>query len=76
RLYTYRWLSLLVWIYCTEGLVRATSDQGISQILALIEVLLCVLLFTACAMQVRWRLKHGRPAAASVAAETMRSPAP
>lgn len=76
RLYTYRWLSLLVWIYCTEGLVRATSDQGISQILALIEVLLCVLLFTACAMQVRWRLKHARPALAAATAESTSSPAP
>ncbi|HEX5739460.1 MAG TPA: DUF2069 domain-containing protein, partial [Hydrogenophaga sp.] len=26
RMYTYRWLSLLVWIYFTEGVVRATSD--------------------------------------------------
>ena len=24
RMYTYRWLSLLVWIYFTEGTVRAT----------------------------------------------------
>jgi uncharacterized membrane protein len=58
RLYTYRWLSLLVWIYCTEGLVRATSDRGISQWLAIAEVALCVALFMACAWQVRWRLKH------------------
>jgi uncharacterized membrane protein len=64
RLYTYRWLSLLVWIYCTEGLVRTTSDHGRSQQLALAEVLLCVLLFTACALQVRWRLNHrGEPVA-------------
>ncbi|MCD6665886.1 MAG: DUF2069 domain-containing protein, partial [Hydrogenophaga sp.] len=24
RMYTYRWLSLLVWVYFTEGVVRAT----------------------------------------------------
>ena len=60
RLYTYRWLSLLVWIYCTEGLVRATSDRGLSAWLAGVEVLLCVLLFIACAVQVRWRLKVAR----------------
>lgn len=62
RLYTYRWLSLLVWIYCTEGLVRATSDQGTGQWLAMVEVFLCVLLFLACALQVRWRLSHRVPA--------------
>ncbi|MDP2019520.1 MAG: DUF2069 domain-containing protein, partial [Hydrogenophaga sp.] len=28
RMYTYRWLSLLVWIYFTEGAVRAASDSG------------------------------------------------
>lgn len=59
RLYTYRWLSLLVWVYCGEGLVRATSETGVSQILALIEVALCVVLFAACAAQVRWRLANG-----------------
>jgi uncharacterized membrane protein len=60
RLYTYRWLSLMVWVYCTEGLVRATSDHGISAWLAGIEVGLCLLLFAACAIQVRWRLHQGR----------------
>src|SRR5438105_3695086 len=34
RMYTYRWLSLLVWVYFTEGVVRATSDQGPSATLA------------------------------------------
>jgi uncharacterized membrane protein len=58
RMYTYRWLSLLVWIYCAEGLVRATSEHGLSAGLATAEVLLCVVLFVACAVQVRWRLKH------------------
>ncbi|GAA0754216.1 DUF2069 domain-containing protein [Ideonella azotifigens] len=60
RLYTYRWLSLLVWLYCTEGLVRATSEHGIGQWLATLEVLLCLLLFVACALQVRWRLNQAR----------------
>jgi len=63
RLYTYRWLSLLVWVYCTEGLVRATSDHGVSAWLAAAEVLLCLLLFAACAAQVRWRLRHREPLA-------------
>nr|WP_309638342.1 DUF2069 domain-containing protein [Methylibium sp.] len=57
RLYTYRWVSLLVWLYFTEGVVRATSDRGLSAVLAGIEVVLCLLLFAACALHVRWRLR-------------------
>lgn len=60
RMYTYRWLSLLVWIYCAEGLVRATSENGLGAWLAVAEVLLSLLLFTACAAQVRWRLKRAK----------------
>jgi uncharacterized membrane protein len=56
RMYTYRWVSLLVWIYFAEGVVRATTDKGLSAVLAGIEVLLCLLLFVACALHVRWRL--------------------
>ncbi|MET0351616.1 MAG: DUF2069 domain-containing protein [Rhizobacter sp.] len=59
RMYTYRAVSLLVWLYFTEGVVRAASDPNrLSAALAGIEVLLCVVLFTACAVHVRWRLKH------------------
>lgn len=58
RLYTYRWVSLMVWLYFTEGAVRAWSDTGLSAGLALVEVLLCVALFAACAAHVRWRLRH------------------
>jgi uncharacterized membrane protein len=57
RLYTYRWLSLLVWLYFTEGVVRATGDAGLSQVLALLETGLSVALFIACAVYVRLRLK-------------------
>ena len=57
RLYTYRWLSLLVWLYVAEGAVRATSDRGAGVPLAVLELLLCLLLFAACAAHVRWRLR-------------------
>lgn len=57
RMYTYRWVSLLVWIYFTEGVVRAWSDRGLSAQLALLEVLLCLTLFAACVLHVRTRLK-------------------
>jgi uncharacterized membrane protein len=57
RMYTYRWLSLLVWLYFTEGATRAWSDRPPGNYLAMIEVALCLVLFTACAMHVRIRLK-------------------
>lgn len=57
RLYTYRWMSLLVWLYFTEGIVRAVGDPGMAQVLAGIEVALSTALFTACAVYVRVRLK-------------------
>ncbi len=64
RMYTYRWVSLLVWLYFIEGVIRASGDRGLSAQLALIEVLLCLMLFAACALQVRWRLRKPSDAAA------------
>ncbi|MEK8033264.1 DUF2069 domain-containing protein [Ideonella sp. DXS29W] len=58
RMYTYRWLSLLVWLYATEGLVRVGSDNGRAQWLALAEIALSIGLFVACAAHVRWRQKR------------------
>lgn len=77
RMYTYRWVSLLVWLYFTEGVVRATSgESGMSSLMALIQTLLCVTLFVACALHVRLRLRAAGPeavaadvAAANAAAE-------
>lgn len=55
RMYTYRWVSLLVWLYFTEGVVRAWSDRPPGSWLALVEVLLCLALFAACVLHVRLR---------------------
>jgi uncharacterized membrane protein len=64
RMYTFRWLSLLVWLYFTEGVVRAFSERGLSMVLALIQIALCLLLFSTSAAYIRWRLKHApRPVA-------------
>ncbi|MDO9401193.1 MAG: DUF2069 domain-containing protein [Polaromonas sp.] len=60
RMYTYRWVSLMVWLYFTEGVVRAWSDRPPGNYLAMAEVALCLLLFAACALHVRLRLKNAR----------------
>ncbi len=64
RMYTYRWLSLLVWLYFAEGVVRATSERGTGALLATIEIVLCLVLFAACAAHVRWRLRNAKAASA------------
>lgn len=46
--YTHQWTSMLALAYVTEGLVRAASDQGPSQLLAMVETALAVLLFLGC----------------------------
>ena len=76
RMYTYRWLSLMIWLYVTEGLVRAPSDHGLSAVLAGIEVLLCVVLFVACAahVRVRFRLARSRAALALGVADSSHPP--
>ncbi|APW37393.1 hypothetical protein RD110_09500 [Rhodoferax koreense] len=70
RMYTYRWLSLVVWLYFTEGVVRAWSDKAPSAWFALAEVLLCLGLFAACALHVRLRQKHAKAAALAASSTT------
>jgi uncharacterized membrane protein len=61
RMYTYRWVSLMVWAYFTEGAVRAWSDRGLGAQLALLEVAICLALFAACVLHVRVRLRKSAP---------------
>ena len=68
RLYTYRWLSLAVWLYAAEGAVRATSERGTSASLAALELALALVLFTACCLHVRARLRAGAAAGARASA--------
>ena len=60
RMYTYRWVSLLIWLYFTEAAVRGWSDLWPSSGLAMLEGLLCIVLFTACTLHVRWRFQAVR----------------
>jgi uncharacterized membrane protein len=62
RMYTYRWLSLLLWLYFTEGVVRATSEPAPGAWLAALEVLLSLALFAACVMHIRLRQQATRAA--------------
>jgi uncharacterized membrane protein len=64
RLYTYRWLSLLVWAYVAEGAVRLWSDTSATgRYLAWGELLLAVALFAALTIYIRTRLQNGQAAA-------------
>jgi uncharacterized membrane protein len=75
RMYTYRWVSLMVWLYFTEGVVRAWSDRSPGNWLAGLEVLLCLVLFVACTIHIRLRLKHGyTQTAAANTAEPVTAP--
>ena len=62
RMYTYRWVSLMVWLYFTEGVVRAWSDRAPGNYLAMLELVLCLTLFTACTLHVRLRQRHAKAA--------------
>ncbi len=60
RMYTYRWVSLLIWLYFTEACVRGWSDRWPSNALAIAQGVLCLTLFLACALHVRLRFKAAK----------------
>lgn len=66
RMYTYRWLSLMIWLYFIEGVVRAWGDKPPGNLLAMLEIALCLVLFVACTVHIRLRLKAGKLLAAEV----------
>jgi uncharacterized membrane protein len=70
RMYTYRWVTLVVWLYFAEGVIRWSGDRWPSNLYAAIEVGLCLVLFAASAMHVRWRLQHAAMAAQAQLAQT------
>ena len=45
--YTYQWSSMLIFAYFMEGVVRAWSEHGAGQALALAEIALSVVFFIA-----------------------------
>ncbi|MBK1686864.1 DUF2069 domain-containing protein [Rubrivivax gelatinosus] len=63
RLYTFRWVSMALWLYVTEALVRSTSERGAGQAMAIVELVLCIVLFVFCSLYVRRRLRGVKAAA-------------
>jgi uncharacterized membrane protein len=53
KVYTYRWSTLLIWLYFTEGVVRAWSDAGLSSRLGVLEIVLSLIYFAAAALYAR-----------------------
>ena len=74
RMYTYRWVSLVVWLYFAEGVIRLQGDAWPSNAFAAVEILLCLMLFTASALHVRWRLRDAALATANDSQANVTSP--
>lgn len=53
KVYTYRWMTLLIWLYFTEGCVRAWSDPLPGSMLALLEIALSMAFFISAAWYAR-----------------------
>jgi uncharacterized membrane protein len=45
--YTYQWSSMLILAYFTEGVVRTWSEHGTGRAMAIAEIVLCLVFFTA-----------------------------
>lgn len=48
RRYTYQWASMLILLYVAEGIVRATTESGTGQMLAIAEICLALIFFCSC----------------------------
>ena len=51
--HTHRWMTLFIIAYFVEGVVRATTDKGLSAQLAGIEIALTLVLFVSAILYVR-----------------------
>ncbi|MNT11977.1 hypothetical protein D3C72_1468840 [compost metagenome] len=61
--YTMQWSSMLILLFFTEGIVRATSDRGFSATLAWVEVALTLVFFTSTILYLRPYKRRARAAA-------------
>ena len=53
KIYTHRWMTLFIIAYFVEGVVRATTDKGLSAQLAGVEIALTLVLFASAILYVR-----------------------
>lgn len=53
NLYTMQWASMLILLYFAEGIVRATTDRGLSSILGWVEVALTFIFFCCTILYLR-----------------------
>lgn len=60
RVRTYQWWSMGILAYLCEGVVRATTDPGMSRVLASIETALALAAFAAILIFVRASRQAGR----------------
>lgn len=51
--YTFKWMTLFIQLYLLEGLVRATTEHGLSQWLAIGETLLATAFFVSGILYIR-----------------------
>jgi uncharacterized membrane protein len=58
--YTFQWSSMLILAYFAEGATRAWSENGLSQALALAEVVLSLAFFAAALAYARLTADQGR----------------
>lgn len=58
KVYTYRWSTLLIWLYFTEGSVRAWTDPPPGSWLGMLEVILSLGFFFSAAWYARNAKTH------------------
>lgn len=58
--YTYQWMSMAILLYFTEGTVRATSESGMAQWLAVAETALTVMFFVSAIYYAKWTSPNRR----------------
>jgi len=62
RRYTYKWSTFLALAYFTEGMVRAVTDHGTSQKLAMTEIALSMAFYASAILYVRATRPHAASA--------------
>ena len=57
--YTYRWSTLLIWLYFAEGVMRAMTEPLPARWLASVEIILSLVFFISAALVARQPFRTG-----------------